>query len=77
MAHDQGSHQGHQCSKTALTDNPCSKVWVAPLGRKLLPPLLGSKKLVHWTSETWLWKENAGGSTGPSPPVTGMGLMGS
>jgi hypothetical protein len=53
MAGDQGSHQGHHCSETALTGNPSSKVWVAPPGHELLPPVAGSKRLVHWTSETW------------------------
>jgi hypothetical protein len=43
----------HHCSKTALTGNPSSKMWVAPLGREPLHPMVGSKQLVHWTSETW------------------------
>jgi hypothetical protein len=41
------------CSEMALTGNPRSKVWVAPLGSGLLPLMAGNKQLVHWTSETW------------------------
>jgi hypothetical protein len=55
VAGDQGSRQGHHCSETVLTGNPSSKVWVVLPGRELLPPMAGSKRLVHWTSETW-WK---------------------
>jgi hypothetical protein len=50
-------------------------VWVAPLGRELLPPVAGSKWLVHWTSETW-WKcEKCRRSTG-LPPSNGYGTYG-
>ncbi len=37
------------CGKTALTGNPSSKLWVAPPGRQPLPPVAGSKWLVHFT----------------------------
>jgi hypothetical protein len=40
------------CSKMALTCKPTSKVWVAPPGRELVPPVAGSKQIVHWTSGT-------------------------
>jgi hypothetical protein len=56
VAGDQGSHRGHHCSQTAetaLTVNPRPKVWVAPPGCEPLPPVMGRKQLVHWTSETW------------------------
>jgi hypothetical protein len=63
MAGDQGSRWSHYCSKTVLTGNPSFKVWVAPPGRELLPPVVGSKWLVHWTSETWLKCEKCRSST--------------
>ncbi len=68
------SHQVQYCSETALTGNPSSKVWVTPTGRELLPPVAGSKRLVHWTSETW-WKcEKCRSSTGlPLPLSKGYG----
>jgi hypothetical protein len=53
VAGDQGSRRGHHYSEMALTGNPSSKVWVAPTGCELLPPVAGRKRLVHWTSETW------------------------
>ncbi len=65
MAGDQGSHRCHHYSETALSGNPSSKVWVASLGRDPLPPLMGSKRLTHWTSETVYWSEIAG------PPQSG------
>jgi hypothetical protein len=43
VADDQGSRQGHHCSRPVLTGNPSSKVWVAPPGRKPLPLVAGSK----------------------------------
>ncbi len=41
------------CSETVLTGNPSSKLWAAPPGRESLPPVTRSKRLVHWSSETW------------------------
>jgi hypothetical protein len=52
------------CSETVLIGNPSSIVWVATPGREPLPPMTGSNRLVHWTSETW-WKcEKCRSSTG-------------
>jgi hypothetical protein len=43
VASDQGSLRGHHYSKTVLTGNPTSKVWVAPPGRKPMPPCGGKQ----------------------------------
>jgi hypothetical protein len=55
LAGDQGSRRGHHCSETELTGNPSSKEFRAMVhpGGEPLPPVAGSKRLVHWTSETW------------------------
>ncbi len=50
----------HQWSKTLLTGDPSSKVWVHPWGANRCPPLAGSKSLTHWNSESVNWSEAAG-----------------
>jgi hypothetical protein len=64
------------CSKTALTGSSSSKLLVAPLGCQPLPPVAGSKRLVHWTSETWCKCEKCWYSTGPPHPRNGYGPFG-
>ncbi len=60
----QGSEscQGHQCSKTTLTGEiPFSHTVSTPLGFEPRSLMTESKRVVHWTSETWWeWSEIAG-----------------
>ncbi len=50
-AHNDQSHQGHQCSETTLTGE--SRFHIStPLGIELRSLMTGSKGLTHWTSET-------------------------
>ncbi len=73
------------CSEMALTGNPSSKVWIAPLGRELLPRVAGTpapcggkqtvSPLDQWDMvEVWEMQEL---HRAPPPPQTGMGLTGS
>jgi hypothetical protein len=60
--HNDQSGWGHQCSETALTGE--SRFHIStPLGIELLHPVAGSKRLVHWTSETWCECSGIAGST--------------
>ncbi len=63
------------CSETAVTDDPSSKVWFAPPGHEPLLPVVGSKQSTHWTSETVYWSEIVGfPQRSPPPPATWPGL---
>jgi hypothetical protein len=50
--HNDQSHQGHQCSETTLTGESRFHIGT-PLGIELRSLMTGSKRVVHWTSETW------------------------
>jgi hypothetical protein len=67
ISRQSGANLQHH-SEMALTGNPRSIVWIAPLGRKSLPSVAGSKQLVQWTSETWCKCEKCRSSTRPPPP---------
>ncbi len=49
--HNDQSHQGHQCSETALTGG--SRFYIStPLGNEPGCLMMGSKRVDHWTSGT-------------------------
>jgi hypothetical protein len=54
--------RGHQCSETSLTGESRFHISTPPpRGFKPRSLVMGSKGLVHWTSETWWeWSEIAG-----------------
>jgi hypothetical protein len=60
VASDQGSHRGHQCSKTSLKGEPSFIVNVGASPEREPMPLSGSKWLTHRTNETVYWSEAAG-----------------
>ncbi len=64
------------CSDTTLTGDPSSRGVGVPLGSEPLPPVAGSKRLTHWTSETVVERECMRLHRAPSP-VMGMGVTGS
>jgi hypothetical protein len=52
QGHSDQSHRGHQCSETTLTGESrfhiSTPLWIEPGSL-----MTGSKRVVHWTSETW------------------------
>ncbi len=44
---------GHQCSETTLTGESWFHISTPPLGIEPGSHITGSKRVVHWTSETW------------------------
>ncbi len=50
--HNNQSRQGHQCSETTLTGESRFHI-LTPLGIEPGSLMTGSKRVVHWTSETW------------------------
>jgi hypothetical protein len=46
------SHRGHQCSETTLTGESWFQI-SPPRGFEPGSLVMGSKRVVHWTSETW------------------------
>jgi hypothetical protein len=58
--HNDQSRRGYQCSKTMLTGE--SRFHISPpRGFEPRSPVTGSKRVVHWASETWWeWSEIAG-----------------
>jgi hypothetical protein len=52
QGHNEQSRRGHQCSETTLTGE--SRFHIStPLGIEPRSVMTGSKRVVHWTSETW------------------------
>jgi hypothetical protein len=45
-------HRGQQCSETTLTGESWFHISI-PLGIEPRSLMTGSKRVVHWTSETW------------------------
>ncbi len=50
--HNDQSRQGHQCSETTLTGESRFHLGT-PLGIEPRSLMTGSKRVLHWTSETW------------------------
>ncbi len=54
--HNDQSRRGHQCSETMLTGESQFHI-STPLGIEPKSLMMGSKQVVHWTSETWVWMQ--------------------
>jgi hypothetical protein len=52
QGHNDQSCRGHQCSKTTLTGESWFHI-STPLGIEPGSLMMGSQRVVHWTSETW------------------------
>jgi hypothetical protein len=59
--HNDQFHQGHQCSETMSTGESWFHI-STPLGIEPGSLMTGSKRVVHWTSETWYECSDIAGS---------------
>ncbi len=60
--HNDQSRRGHQCSETTLTGKSRFHISTTP-GIEPMSLMTGSKRVVHWTSETWYERSEIAGSS--------------